>query len=120
MPISGTFYTQKEIQKLLNVSKQRVSDLARKHGWGSPLPGLYRADDVAEYLWSRWRMELAREFGEVINGLVKHDEWDRSDNCPICGAFAIWKPASPDDIADLENPVYGDGWPWKCIRGHSG
>lgn len=120
MPISGTFYTQKELTELLKVSKQRVSDLARKHEWGSPLPGLYRAEDVTEYVWSRWRMELAREFGETVSGLVKHDEWDKDDNCPVCGSFAIWKPASAEETKDLEKPVYADGWPWKCIQGHGG
>lgn len=120
MTITGTFYTSKEIQNILSCSKQRVSNLAKEQEWQSPYPGLYNTQDVTEYFLSRWRMELAREFGETVTGLVTHDDWDKDDNCPVCNSFAIWKPATPDQVADIEQQIYVNGWPWRCIKGHSG
>lgn len=50
MPISGKFYTSKELQELLNVKKQRISNLARDRDWNGPLPGVYWAEEVEPYL----------------------------------------------------------------------
>lgn len=120
MPIKGTFYTSGELQKILGVTKQRVSDLARLQEWQTHNVGvLYHADDVASYLWARWRRDLARKLGATVKELVSHDEWDKDDNCPVCEAFAIYRPATAAEVADLEIDVYGPEWPWLCINGHS-
>lgn len=116
--ISGRFYTSQELQTILGVSRQRVHNLAREQGWAAHKAGiLYHADDVTEYLRARWRRELAAEFGVTVNGLVEHDEWDLPE-CPVCGAFAVWKPARPEEIKNLEIEIYNEGWPWRCIKGH--
>ncbi len=121
MPFSGRFWTSKEIQDLLGVSKQRIADLAREHDWESPshAPGLYYADQVDEYLWARWRRQLFREFGIPAKGLIYDDTHDI--DCPLsnCGSFAIYRPPTTEEVMDLDQPVYDEGWPWKCIRGHS-
>ena len=100
MPISGRFWTSKEIQELLEISKQRVSDLAREHVWGSPYPGLYYADQVDEYLWSRFRRQLFKDFGIPAKELVTDDSHDLDDNCPVCDSFAIYRPPTPEEIMD--------------------
>ncbi len=51
MPILGKFYTSEELQKLLGVTKQRISNLAKN--WESPHPGLYYAQSVEPYLMGR-------------------------------------------------------------------
>lgn len=53
MPIRGTFYTSEELQKLLGVTKQRISNLSREQNWESPHPGLYYAQSVEPYLMGR-------------------------------------------------------------------
>lgn len=55
MPIQGKFYTAEELQTLLGVSKQRVSNLADEQGWNdsAPRPGLYYAQSVEPYLMRR-------------------------------------------------------------------
>ena len=118
MPISGRFYISKEIQGILEISKQRVSDLAREHGWRSPHPGWYYADGVEEYIWSRFRRQLFKKFGIPAKELVTDDAHDLDDNCPVCGSFAIYRPPTTEEMMDLDQPVYGEGWPWKCIKGH--
>lgn len=50
MPISGKFYQHQELQSILNVSKQRVSNIAADHNWEGPQPGLYYAESVEPYL----------------------------------------------------------------------
>lgn len=53
MPIRGTFYTSEELQKLLGVSKQRISNLAKSQNWQGPQKGLYCARSVEWYLMGR-------------------------------------------------------------------
>jgi hypothetical protein len=53
MPIRGTFYTSGELQKLLGVSKQRISNLSNEQNWASPHPGIYYAQSVEPYLMGR-------------------------------------------------------------------
>lgn len=101
MPFQGRFYTSEELQRLLRVTKQRISNLAHTYGWESPSPGLYRggvAEDTATvdaYLFARWRAEILGS---------KKPLWDDSYDleCPECGAFAV---------------EVGDGW--KCKKGHN-
>lgn len=101
MPITGTFYTSEEIQQLLGVSRQRVSDLARTYQWEKPYPGLYLAGPaedsttVSAYLFARRRADIRGE---------KRPIWDDSYDmdCPECGALAV---------------EIGEGW--KCINGHT-
>jgi hypothetical protein len=50
MPIEGKFYTSSELQKLLRVSKQRISNLSKLQNWTTLVPGLYCAEDVEDYL----------------------------------------------------------------------
>ena len=106
------FYTSKELQELLHISKQRVSDLAQSHGWETHRVGvLYNAEDVSNYLWSRWRRDLAQKVGYPLDTeLITHDMWDKDDNCPICGCFAIYHP----------NSELWDNRPWLCINNHKG
>lgn len=102
MPIAGTFWTSEELQKLLGVSKQRVTNLARTYRWESPSPGLYRggvAEDstsVDAYLFARQRADIQGK---------KNPNWDDSYDleCPECKAFAV----------ELDGG-------WKCIKGHIG
>jgi hypothetical protein len=54
MPIEGKFYTSKELQEILNVSRQRISNLAKDNDWVVLVPGLYRAEDVENYLAKRY------------------------------------------------------------------
>lgn len=119
MPISGRFFTSKELQDLLGVSRQRIADLAREHGWEFPRPGLYYADQVDEYLWARWRRQLFKEFGMAAKELVTDDTYDLMENCSVCQSFAIYRPATIDELTNPDLPVYADGWPWRCIKGHS-
>lgn len=51
--IQGKLYTSQELQKYLDVSKQRISNIAARQGWKSPHPGLYWAQDVEPYLMGR-------------------------------------------------------------------
>ena len=112
MTFRGRLYTTGEIVALLGgISKQGVSDLARLHGIRR-ISG-YDADAWDDYLYSRWRKDLAREMGETVAGLVSHDQWDMLEGCPVCGVFAIWQPAAMDEVA-----AYQDGWPWRCRLGH--
>lgn len=53
MPIRGTFYTSEELQNLLGVTKQRISNLANAQFWASPHPGIYYAQSVEPYLMGR-------------------------------------------------------------------
>lgn len=53
MPLQGKFYTSAELQKILNVSKQRVSNIASDRNWTTLVPGLYCAEDVEAYLHLR-------------------------------------------------------------------
>lgn len=119
MPISGTFYTSQELQVLLDVSRQRVSQLATQQGWYSPTPGLYDGADVGPYLTKRRRTELLRQAGwwNYPDGLC---EWDEVDTeCPTCEAYAVYRPAKEEEIQDLSKPVYSDGWPFQCANGHA-
>ena len=50
MPIEGKFYTPAELQTLLGVTKQRISNIAATHNWWAVIPGLYAAEDVEQYL----------------------------------------------------------------------
>lgn len=53
MPIQGRFYSSEELQKLLGVSRQRVSNLAKAQNWNGPQKGLYYAQSVEWYLMGR-------------------------------------------------------------------
>ena len=53
MPIDGKLYQAAELQKLLKVKKQRISNLARDQNWEGPQPGLYWAECVEPYLMGR-------------------------------------------------------------------
>jgi len=53
MPFQGLFYTSKEIQKLLGVTKQRISNLSSEQNWESPHSGIYYAQSVEPYLMGR-------------------------------------------------------------------
>ena len=53
MPIEGRLYSAQELQEILGVSKQRVSNLASQQGWQGPVSGLYWADAVEWYLMGR-------------------------------------------------------------------
>lgn len=55
MPIQGKFYTSKELQALLGVSRQRIRNLASEDGQDflALNPGLYCAEDVEDYLMAR-------------------------------------------------------------------
>lgn len=53
MPIRGTFYNSEELQKLLGVSRQRISNLAKAQNWEGPQKGLYYAQSVEPYLMGR-------------------------------------------------------------------
>lgn len=50
MPIEGRFYSNKELQEILGLSKQRISDIARQQSWLAIQPGLYCSEDVEDYL----------------------------------------------------------------------
>lgn len=115
-------YTVRQIAIMLDVTFQRVRNLAKDQGWGTipPQPQKFCADDVNEYLWSRWRRDLARKMGVKVKGLVNHDAWDLPTGCPVCGEFAIWRPATPGEVQNLELLVYSDEWPWLCRKGHRG
>lgn len=106
MPISGRFYTAQELIELLGVTKGRISNLAKDRGFIEATPGLYYAQEVDEYLWARARMQLYREFGIPTKELVWDDSFDKDDNCPECGAFALYNP--------------NDESQWRCIKGHYG
>ena len=106
MPISGYFWTQKELQEGLGITKQGVSNLARRHGWESPYPGLYvggPADiptTVDGYLHARARKSIKGQ-----RALDWDDSFDM--NCPVEGCYKIclqW----PDDFH------------YKCAGGHIG
>lgn len=117
--INGRFFTLAEVCEMTGLSPQRVGIIARDEGWAGQRVGVvYPADQVSETLWARARRDLAREMGVKVQGPVYHDDWDR-DNCPVCGAFAIWKPAEPNEVQNLELPVYEPGWPWRCVNGHN-
>ncbi len=53
MPFQGRFYTSEELQKLLGVTKQRISNLSATQNWESPHPGIYYAQSVESYLMGR-------------------------------------------------------------------
>lgn len=53
MPFQGRFYTSEELQKLLGVTKQRISNLSNEQNWESPHPGIYYAQSVEPYLMGR-------------------------------------------------------------------
>lgn len=53
MPISGRFYPSEELQKLLGVTKQRISNLANEQNWAEARPGLYYAQSIEPYLMGR-------------------------------------------------------------------
>jgi hypothetical protein len=53
MPISGRFYTSEELQTLLGVTKQRISNLSREQNWAEVRPGLYYSQSVEPYLMGR-------------------------------------------------------------------
>lgn len=110
MPISGDFYTRKELQEILGVSRQRIGNLAMEHKWYSPLSGLYHAGDVDAYLAARQRAALARQVGWTGGKgqpLLWDDTWDTT--CPVCGASAVQEP--PTDAS-------GKPTPWVCEQGH--
>jgi hypothetical protein len=55
MPIEGKFYSSKELQKILNVGKQRISHIAKDNGWLILVSGsaLYCAEQVEDFLMGR-------------------------------------------------------------------
>lgn len=50
MPFTGTYWSTKELQDLLGVSRQRIHDLKYYWDWKSPAPGIYEDEDVQKYL----------------------------------------------------------------------
>ncbi len=100
MPISGTFWTAKELAEMLNISKQRVFNLAKRYNWGSPSPGIYYSELVEHYLSARSR--------RIIKGERALDWNDSEDTeCPVEGCDGVCL-AWPDDVH------------YKCAHGHSG
>lgn len=53
MPIEGRFYTSQELQEILKVKKQRISNIANLQSWTALQPGLYCAESVEAYLKGR-------------------------------------------------------------------
>jgi hypothetical protein len=53
MPIQGKFYTSRDLQEILGVSRQRVYNLAKDNDWLALSPGLYCAEEVEDYLLYR-------------------------------------------------------------------
>ncbi len=53
MPIEGKFYTSQELQEILGVKKQRISNIANLQSWTALQPGLYCAENVEAYLVGR-------------------------------------------------------------------
>lgn len=53
MPIFGKLYTSQELQQLLGVNRQRISNIATARGWTGPRPGLYWPEQVE--LWLRYK-----------------------------------------------------------------
>jgi len=49
MPFAGRFYTSEELQKLLGVTKQRISNLAKEQNWEAPHPPAF----ITLRAWSR-------------------------------------------------------------------
>lgn len=113
MPISGRFYTSQELIKLLGVTKQRISNLAKEQGFIEAAPGLWYDTEVDEYLTNRQRTDLLKAAGWWNGkGLCLWDEVDI--DCPECGAYAVHKPYLGE-----EQDYYGESWPWRCSKGHS-
>lgn len=88
MAIRGKFYTSKELQKLLGVSKQRISNLSNEQNWESPHPGIYYAQSVESYLMGRG-VDLQR---------LKVVEWE-STNGPQPPAARPGKPGGGEGEA---------------------
>ena len=105
MPISGRFYTTKELQEMLGISRQGVNNLARRHGWDSPHPGLYASgpadatDTVDAYLHARARQRIKGQ---------RELDWDDTYDidCPVAGCDGI--------CLELDDGTY------RCAYGHSG
>lgn len=52
MPIEGKFYDSGELQKLLGITRQAISQLAIRQNW-TTLDARYCAEDVEDYLRSK-------------------------------------------------------------------
>lgn len=114
------YYTTKEIEKLLKVTRDRVSKIARSRGWkfeeykvGNVMAKRYSAIEVADELNARQRTELLRRTDWLkIQGsqLVRDDTYDTT--CPICGGYAVEKP--PANGIEAAQPA-----PWLCENGHA-
>jgi hypothetical protein len=97
MPIEGKFYTSKELQSLLDVSKQRISNLAKRQSWTVLVPGLYCAEGVEDYLM--WRgidpasLPIRTQYSEeeIMDNEVKIKAEDGKAHCPICGQEGKYK-----------------------------
>ncbi len=50
MPIEGRFYESEELQLLLDVTKQAISNIAYRQGWKTLKRGLFCAESVEPYL----------------------------------------------------------------------
>lgn len=53
MPIEGKFYEGEELQLLLGVTKQAISNIAHRQGWKAIKRGLFCAESVEAYLVGR-------------------------------------------------------------------
>ena len=116
MPRNVTLYTTAELTEMLGgVSKNYLSQVMREIG-GERVTG-YTFDPYD--LWPYLRRQLLERMGVKAPQKIQHDDWDKDDSCPVCGAFAIYRPASPEEIKNLDLDVYGPSWPWSCINGHN-
>ena len=111
------YYTAAEISAALDnligetISRQHVAMLAKKQKWAAYKIGnttLYPEAEITKYLWAKQRTHIAKREGWYTGQrLIWLEDFDRDDNCPICGGFASYK------INDLE------GDEWACTKGHS-
>ncbi len=53
MPIEGKLYPSDELQCLIGVKKQRISNIAKDRNWLVLIPGKYFAEDVEPFLMGR-------------------------------------------------------------------
>ena len=77
MPIQGKFYSSKELQEILGVTRQRVHKISQYYEWQRLTYGLYWAEDVEPYLIRRGINPLllslkTRECNKKIAELVEN------------------------------------------------
>lgn len=124
MKISG--YTWREIAAAISeeeggqpLTRQRISAIALAEKWSAIMLGrmaIYHESDVESYLAARRRTRLLIKGGwqKDANRLYRDDDID--SECPICGAFAITRPAWQANSTD---EWLADTWAWRCQQGHT-